>query len=333
MRILIDIVHLGDLNFYKKTINKLKLEHTIVLSVLERGSLFDIVKKEFPNLKIIKLGKHRKGKFNKLIGLLDREIKFFIFLLRNKFDRVSSFGFYPAIAAKFFGIRSVLFYDDYEYKTVFNMCKFFGDVFVIPAAIPYNGKNVKKYKGLKELAYLYDFKPNKNILREYGLKDDKYVFVREIDPISLNYYNATIFDLTTIFIQIKKNGFKILYYPENHLNLRKYEKLCIPLRAPLKDIHSLLYFAKFSISSGDGIARESALLGTPSVYIGGRKMKIMKPLEQINAIIQTSTNYKIEKAIKSINTFNYKNKLKKLIRSKFKKWPNWSEIIVKEILG
>ena len=38
-------------------------------------------------------------------------------------------------------------------------------------------------------------------------------------------------------------------------------------------MHTLLYYAKCVISSGDTVAREAALLGTPAIYIGGRDME------------------------------------------------------------
>lgn len=44
------------------------------------------------------------------------------------------------------------------------------------------------------------------------------------------------------------------------------------------EMHTLLYYAKCVISSGDTVAREAALLGTPAIYIGGRDMKINREL-------------------------------------------------------
>src|SRR3989338_3770425 len=306
MRILIDIVHLGDLNFYYKSINILRKENEVILTVLQRGNLIDIVKSAFPDLKVIPLGKHRNGKLNKIIGIFDRELKFLSLFLRKRFDRVSSFGFYPAIAAKLFGIKSVLFHDDYEYTLMFNLCKFFGDTFIVPESIPVKGNNIVKYRGFKELAYLYDFKPNKKALDKYGLKENKYVFVRDIEPISLNYEHTKKLDFTELFTFLKNIGYKALYYPESKFQGNKYKSLCVRLKAPVDNIHSLLYFAKFSISTGDGIARESALLGTPEIYAGEREMKIMEPLLKMSAISKASKIHEIKNKILQICNKKYK---------------------------
>lgn len=331
MRILIDIVHLGDLNFYYNSINILKKENEIVLTVLERGNLVDIVKSNFPDLNVIPLGKHRKSRLNKIIGVFVREISFFFLFLKQRFDRVSSFGFYPAIAAKLFGIKSVLFHDDYEYKLMFKMCKFFGDTFIVPEHIPVKGKNIIKLGGFKELAFLYNFKPDKKALEKYDLREDSYVFVRDIAPISMNYENSPVLDFTPLFIFLKDLGYKILYYPESKSQGNKYGGLSVKLEAPVDKIHSLLYFAKFTISTGDGIARESALLGTPAIYAGGREMKIMEPLMKMKSIIKASKINEIKNRILQICDKTYKVHIRKIIRAKLKKWPDWSGVIVKEI--
>jgi hypothetical protein len=45
------------------------------------------------------------------------------------------------------------------------------------------------------------------------------------------------------------------------------------LQEPVSDIHSLIYYSKGVVSSGDSMAREGAMLGVPSIYCGIRKMK------------------------------------------------------------
>jgi predicted glycosyltransferase len=44
------------------------------------------------------------------------------------------------------------------------------------------------------------------------------------------------------------------------------------LDEPVEDIHSLIYYSRGLISSGDSMAREAALLGVESYYLGVRDM-------------------------------------------------------------
>ena len=49
-----------------------------------------------------------------------------------------------------------------------------------------------------------------------------------------------------------------------------YPKDWILLEEPVEGIHSLIYYSCALISSGDSMAREAALLGVPSYYLGIR---------------------------------------------------------------
>jgi predicted glycosyltransferase len=283
MRILVDIVHMADVNFYKNIASKLSKKHKITFTVLDRGKLLEIMKKEYPNYRIIPLGKHRKGLFSKLFGIIDREIGFIKLFAKEKFDRVSAFGFYPAIAAKLFGIRSVLAYDDYEYKMNFNLCRLFADVFIIPSSLDAHGNNTIDYDGLKECAYLNNFKPDKKALKEFGLEEKKYVFIRDIGSISLNYKNERI-NLDNAITMLQKNGLKVVYYGEE-----KQKESCLNATEPIPKIHSLLYYSRFCISSGDTIAREAGILGKYAIYTGKRKMRANSALESAGIIISVNT--------------------------------------------
>ncbi|HKL97017.1 MAG TPA: hypothetical protein VJ856_07080, partial [Paludibacteraceae bacterium] len=51
---------------------------------------------------------------------------------------------------------------------------------------------------------------------------------------------------------------------------KDYPQHWILLNEPVNDIHSLIYYSFGLISSGDSMAREAALLGVPSYYLGIR---------------------------------------------------------------
>ena len=45
------------------------------------------------------------------------------------------------------------------------------------------------FNGYKELAYLNRFKPRTRNLEKYGVKKKKYIFIRQIAHISLDYWS------------------------------------------------------------------------------------------------------------------------------------------------
>ena len=96
---------------------------------------------------------------------------------RNPFDIFTSFGgFYGAIACKLLGKKSVIFYDDYEYRVNFNLCKFFSSKFVIPALLGIQGRNIIQFSSYKEMAYLFNFAPDIKVLKKFELVKKKYIF-------------------------------------------------------------------------------------------------------------------------------------------------------------
>ncbi len=332
MKILIDIVHPADVNFYKRAIEKLQKKHEVVFTVLKRGKLLEIVKREYPNIRTIPLGAHRQTKITKMLGLVFRELQFVALFMKEKFDKVSSFGFYPAIAAKFFRIPSVLFYDDLEYKLNFNLCKRFGDTFVIPSTIPVRAKNIKTYKGFKELAYVAALRPQASALKKYNLSEEKYVFVRDIAAVSLNYQDAQDIDYTDTFAFLRSKGYRILYFPEREENEEKYKKYCTIVKGSIPNIHSLLYYATAIISSGDTIAREAALMGVPTIYTGKRDMSVNRPIVDAGLMMLAENKEQVKKKVQAILKKNTKKQLREIIAEKIKtEWENPTAVIEKEL--
>ena len=102
----------------------------------------------------------------------------------------------------FFKKPYINFGDDVEYKLGYYLVHPFSTRDVIPKSVPSHGKNLLKYNGFKELAYLHPnhFTPNKKALEPYNLDPYEYVFIREVSNASLNYRRAEMGKLS------KRNG-------------------------------------------------------------------------------------------------------------------------------
>ena len=68
-------------------------------------------------------------------------------------------------------------------------------------------------------------------------------------------------------------NFKVVISLEDKSSLKQYPSDWVILKEPVDAIHSLIYYSKCVISSGDSMAREGAMLGVPSIYCGFREMK------------------------------------------------------------
>ena len=84
------------------------------------------------------------------------------------------------------------------------------------------------------------------------------------------------------------------------------------------------------MSSGDSLAREAALLGTPAIYTGGREMKINEELIDIKCLFKEEEQDKINKIVKFLTSNNYKKRTREIIAEKLsQEWVKTSEVITK----
>ena len=333
MKILVDIVHMADVNFFRNPVKIFRSQgHEVVISVMGRGDLPSIAKKEFGEVSVI--GKHRKGSiFIKASSNLARIVKLRLFIEKIKPDVVTSFSYYPAASAFGKGIKSVVFHDDAEYKEQFALCKLFAGRLVIPDFIKYSGRNIKKYHSYKEWAYLNPnyFRPKESVLKKHGLEKNQYIFIREIEPISLNYPENKPIDWHKIFPIIRKKGLKIVVSLENKLRKNDF-KNCLLLQESAQEFYSIVYYALALISSGDTMARESALIGVPSFYTGSRRMVINQELIDKKLLVQIESLAQLQNIIEGLTIKDRKEASNKA-KTYSKELEDTTQVIIRELLS
>ncbi|MBN2524262.1 MAG: DUF354 domain-containing protein [Bacteroidales bacterium] len=274
MKILIDLYHIPQFNFFKNTILNLDKDE-VDLCCINRGRLVKIIQKECPGYNLIVLGdyKHNKGRFSMLFRIMiPRVYALHRMIRRNKYDFVITAHYQANLAAKLNRIPNIALIDDPR-KIAFDIDKFSTNELYIPCFsndIP----KTRKFNALKEWAYLSPkyFKPNPEILHVYSLKPKEYIFIREVDTSTSNYLSQ---DKDIILQQAEKISElpqKIVLSLEKKINKPLYPADWIILEEPVSDIHSLMYYSKLVISSGDSMAREGSMLGVQSIYCGEREM-------------------------------------------------------------
>lgn len=340
MKIIIDVCHPAHINFFKNALSILKLDYGVdcELTILPRPSVVSIIQKEYEGMPFSSIGKYKSSLVGKAFCLIKRTKLLIQYLRSTNFDLVSSVGSYGmAQAAYFLRKPSVIFYDDIEYKLQVESFKFFATRIVFPSQCPVMGKKIVKYRGFKELAYLHPnyFNPNEEVLVEYGLKPSKYVFLREVSSSSLNYSNLIQGQLANVCHYLRDMGLEVVLSLENKALKNRFEGQCIILKEPVSDIHSLLHFASLTISSGDSMARESCLVGTPSIYTGGRIMSINEELEDKSCLFRIEAN-KTEQILEKIRYIienNVKKKTEKKIDEAIQtEWEDTTRIIIDNLL-
>ena len=277
MKIIIDIGHPAHVNFFRPIVDKLINEnHEIYITVLRRGKLPEIAKKEFQNCQIYYVGRHRGTKWSIIIEA--NLIKFFQ-ILRICYKIKPNFGlsagsFNLGAVLKTKWVKNIQFDDDPERKVNVFLEKLTSSKLYFPIFYNDTKGKVQKYNALKEWSYLSPkyFAPNINILNQYGLTSKNYVFIREISTGSLNYINQKKNIIASICHEFSVK-IQFVLSLEDKSTINDYPSNWIILKEPIEDIHSIIYYSKCLISSGDSMAREAAVLGVPSIFCGFREMQ------------------------------------------------------------
>jgi len=302
MKILIDIKHPAQLNLFKGLSKDLvEKGWDVTISYLNRGKLPKIIDREYSELKRVAIGSSRGSKWSIFWnGNVMRTIDFFRLIFKNKYNICISASSIPLAYACYFTSTPIIqFYDDPERKGVNRINSLLSDKIFFPPIVKAS-KKTGIFNCLKEWSYLSPkrFLPNNAILKEYRLKKHEYIFVREVSNKSFNYYSQQ--DAIVCSFAFKFDaGIKVILSLEDKSFANKYPAHWIILQEPVSDIHSLMFFSKLILSSGDSMAREGAMLGVPAIYCGIRDMKANKLLMDEGILY----HYPVDEAIAPVNDF------------------------------
>ena len=317
--VVIDILHPAHLNLFKGIINDKSNGINFIVICINRGKLPLIVKEEINSVPVKIIGKHR-GTFFSIIfeANIIRFFQIFSYLLFKKVDIGLSFGsFILGAVLKLKGTKNYHLSDDPERKLNAILENLTCNKRYLPPFVESTGK-VKIFNALKEWAYLSPqyFKPNVKIIEELGLKQKTYIFVREVSTGSLNYLGQEK-NIVASFSNDFPAEYEVVLSLEDKSTINQYPEHWKLLKEPIKDIHSIMYYSKLVVSSGDSMAREGGMLGVPSVYFGFREMKANSILIDKGILLNLKpTDAKdffanlAENEVFKINQDEFRNKLK-----------------------
>ena len=283
MKILFDIKHPAQLNLFKGISKELRDENwDVTICYLQRGKLPGIIKKEYPGFNTVAVGSSNGTKWSILWdGNIKRTLAFLHLIKKENFNICVAASSIPlALACKIAGIPVIQFYDDPERKRINRINASLSNQLFFPPIVKKNNK-VSVFNCLKEWSYLSPgrFNPAERTLNQYKLTPYEYIFVREVSNKSFNYYNQQDGIISSFAGKINAST-KVILSLEDKSYANRYPAHWTILQEPVEDIHSLIYYSRMVVSSGDSMAREGAMLGVPGIYCGMRKMKANELLMQ-----------------------------------------------------
>lgn len=283
MRILIDIGHPAHVHYFKHVARLLQKEgHAILFTVREKESAISLISE-------LEFNYTSKGKgggtiFSKLMGLPVTTMKLVKVAKRFKPDLFLSFASpYAAHASRIMGKDHISLDDTEHAKIAHKFYRPFTDLLLSPSC--YLEKlHVRQvlFNSYMELSYLHPlyFTPDPEVLNELGVAEgEKYVIIRFVSWDANHDVGQSGFskgEKVRLVDELSKR-LKVFISSESSLPepLQKYKLMLHPA-----NLHHALAFALLYIGEGSTTAAESAVLGTPAIYVNSLVVGYCKELEE-----------------------------------------------------
>ncbi|MCD4807641.1 MAG: DUF354 domain-containing protein [Methanococcoides sp.] len=313
MRVLIDIGHPAHVHFFKNTIFALKEKgHSVLVTALDKEVALDLLDKF--DIDHIVVGKKGKPILNLLFEWAKRDYS--ILRIARKFDPDLLMGISnPCIAHSAWLLRkSSLIFDDTEHASFAHKVTYpFADHICTPSCfMNHVGPKQISYEGFHELAYLAPnyFTPDPEVLNGLGLKEnDRFIILRFVSLGASHDVGHHGIQNKLEFVKELEKYVRVLITSEADLG-SEFEKYKIKV-SPDK-FHDLLYYATLCIGDGGTTAAESAVLGTPSIYISslvGTMGNFIELEEKYGLMFSfSSSNEGLKKAIELLQDPDLKEK-------------------------
>lgn len=268
MRVLVDIGHPAHVHFFKNTIWSLeKRGHQVMVVSRDKDVVIELLNAY--GIPHTVLSKVKPGKGNLLEEWFIREFKTYKITQQFKPDLIM--GILSPAAAQIAWIqrkKSIIFNDTEHAVLAQKLTYPFCDIICTPSSyLKDEGRKQIRYSGYHELAYLHPsyFTPRPEILKDLGVEEgEPFTILRFVSwGAHHDVGQHGINNKLALVQEVEKFG-KVFITSEGPL-AKEFERYRI--RVSPEKIHHLLYYATLYVGEGATMAVESAILGTPSIYV------------------------------------------------------------------
>jgi len=324
MRAIVTIQHPAHVHFFRNAITELQDEgHDIHVLARKKDIATDLLKKYDIDYTII------AGSNNGGLDLVKTQSIYEANILRKTYELspdVLTAIAEPGIAhaSTLSQARSVLFTDT-EHATLQNKLAFpFADNIYTPECyLDDIGSKQFRYPGYHELAYLHPnrFSPDPEILNEVGVHEgESLVILRLVSWDAAHDMGNSGFERVTDAVRfLESQGATVLITSEADLP-REIEDRQASI--PIHKMHDLMYYADLFIGEGSTMAAESAVLGTPAIFVSSLELGYTKELEnRFDLVFNFSSEEKQTKAL---------NKAKEVLQTNDSTWERCRSKLLEE---
>tara|TARA_B100000989_G_C19482102_1_gene445642 strand:- start:10 stop:1056 length:1047 start_codon:yes stop_codon:yes gene_type:complete len=271
MKILIDIGHPAHVHYFKNLIRIMSDSYNFKFIITARDKEMTHYLLDHYKIKYYNRGKGSNNIIGKFLYLIIANIKLLGISLKHKPDIFLSFGSpYAAQVSYVMGKYSITLDDTENAKLGHLLYRYFTNKILSPKSFSKNfGQKHLKFNGYMELSYLHPnyFKPNEDVLSllKLGL-NDRFIFIRFVKWKANHDLGHNGMSIENKFLAVKEfEKYGKVFISSEELLPSKFDKYLIKI--PKHLIHSVLFYASLVYGESATMASESAVLGTPSIYI------------------------------------------------------------------
>ncbi|EFW91183.1 hypothetical protein ZOD2009_15186 [Haladaptatus paucihalophilus DX253] len=282
MKVFVTIQHPAHVHFFRNAIAELEADdHDVHVFAREKEMAVELLRRYDISHEVL------AGTASGLSQLARVQATYEARLLRRavqlKPDVITAIGGVAAAhVAKVTGARSAIFYDTEHAKLIQNLAFPFADAVYTPDCYTRNvGSKQVRYPGYHELAYLHPdrFTPDPTVVEDLGLDpDETFTVLRLVEwGASHDVGQGGFDDVHDVVERLEDAGSEVLITSERTLpsSLESRRATVPPHR-----MHDLLAFADLFVGEGATMAAESAVLGTPAIYVNTLTMGYTDELDE-----------------------------------------------------
>lgn len=297
MKFMIGVGHPKHVHILKNVIRNLIYDgHEVKIVAREKDITLNLL--DAYNFDYEVVGKNYKGMIKKIYGLFETDLKLYKIVKNFNPDLLLYGTPYLAQVSKLFNKPHIMLLDTEHANFAYWLSYPFTDVVLTPECFDKNIDKKKQvtFNGYFELAYLHPnyFKPDPHVLKELGLcNNSKFIIMRFSAWEAHHDIKDCGFSDKVKAVKSLEKFANVFISSESELpdELKKYR-----LTLPPEKIHHLLYYANLFIGESAPMCTESAILGTPAIFVSTSRRGYTDELEFKYDMVYTFQNTQ-EKAI------------------------------------
>lgn len=309
MRIFIDIGHPAHVHYFRNFIKIMEARgHTFFVSARNRSIIHYLLNKY--NIPFWNRGKGRNNILGKMFYMLEADIKLFQKSVQFRPDIFISFASPYAAQVAWIIRKPHIVLDDTEHTRFAPFFyKPFSKVILNPSCFqkPMGPKQFR-FNSFAELFYLHKnyYRPNSDIFKNLGLfNNEKFVLLRFVSWKALHDIGHNGLDLETkkkLINFLEHKGYKVFISDESEDTEPFFQEYILKISP--EQIHDVLAYSTIFISEGATMASESAMLGTPAIYVNSLDAGTLREQEDKFSLINGFRSSKgvLKKVEEMLNT-------------------------------